>query len=605
MKRNLIAIVSIALATIILMVAGKVMFLLRYAAQSAECSPSELLGVLLHGLKLDVTVAGYICAPLFIVLLWNLWLPSLKRGVLKAYLILISIAAAALLSADIVMYQYWGFPLDSTIIQYLQTPSAALRSVTWLEAIKSIVLFVVLAAMMILSYSAIAKIYRPASSPKRKCIWTVALILCCGLDFLAIRGSVTASVANVSQVYFSSNNFLNHAAVNPVFSFLNSLTNADDSGEEYMFYPEQERELLFSKIRGESSINTTTLLKPGTEKPNVILIIAESFGTTAIEHQIEGRLVAPNFQRLKNRGIFFSDAYASSFRTDRGVIAILSGFPAQTTSSIMKTPAKSRHLPSIVGTLLKSGYHTSYIHGGDLNFTDMSSYLYGTGFEHLTGLKDLNLDTQKGKWGYMDDAMADHFLSHIQKQKEPFMTVWQTLSSHEPFDVPDMGIEDKMLNSMAFADRSIAHVVDSLSKSDIWDRSIVVIVADHAYAFPYGIAHSAPERHHIPILITGGAVGVNEIIRKPVSQTDLAATLLSLMDIPSGEFFFSRNALGDLPTFGYYVFNNGFGVVDQTGITVYDCTQKKVIEGSDSASRMVRGRVMLQTTYTQINRLQP
>lgn len=605
MKRNLIAIVSIALATILLMVAGKVMFLLRYAAQSAECSPSELLGVLLHGLKLDVTVAGYICAPLFIVLLWNLWLPSLKRGVLKAYLILISIAAAALLSADIVMYQYWGFPLDSTIIQYLQTPSAALRSVTWLEAVKSIVLFVVLAAMMILSYSVIVKIYRPASSPKRKCIWAVALVLCCGLDFLAIRGSVTASVANVSQVYFSSNNFLNHAAVNPVFSFLNSLTNADDSGEEYMFYPEQEREALFSKIRGESSINTTTLLKSGTEKPNVILIIAESFGTTAIEHQIEGQWVAPNFQRLKNRGIFFSDAYASSFRTDRGVIAILSGFPAQTTSSIMKTPAKSRHLPSIAGTLLKSGYHTSYIHGGDLNFTDMSSYLYGTGFEHLTGLKDLNLDTQKGKWGYMDDAMADYFLSHIQKQEEPFMTVWQTLSSHEPFDVPDMGIEDKMLNSMAFADRCIAHVVDSLSKTDIWDRSIVVIIADHAYAFPCGIAHSAPERHHIPILITGGAVGVNEIIRKPVSQTDLAATLLSLMDIPSGEFSFSRNALGDLPTFGYYVFNNGFGVVDQTGITVYDCTQKKVIQGSESASRMVRGRVMLQTTYTQINRLQP
>ncbi|MBQ0081386.1 MAG: sulfatase-like hydrolase/transferase [Alistipes sp.] len=603
MKRNLTAVFVIVLATIIFMVAGRICFLFINAGLSSECTIKELLCTFIYGLKLDITVTGYICAPLFIVLLWNLWLPALKRGVIKTYLIMISVVGAAMLSSNIIMYQYWGFPLDSTIIQYLKTPSAAFLSATWAEAIKSIALFALLSFVMILLYSIVVKIYKPSRTSSGKYLWAIILIICCGVDFLAIRGSVTASVANVSQVYFSNNNFLNHAAVNPVFSFLNSLTNADDKGEQYMFYTEAERESLFSKIRGEKSNNTLSVLRPGIENPNVILIIAESFGTTAINHQIHSRCVAPNFQRLKNNGIFFSNAYASSFRTDRGVIAILSGFPAQTTSSIMKTPAKSRHLPSISGALQSKGYHTSYVHGGDLNFTDMSSYLYGTGFDKLTGLKDLNLSAKQGKWGYKDDIMADYFLDHIQKQEEPFMTVWQTLSSHEPFDVPDMGIEDKMLNSMAFADRSIAKVVDTLSTTDIWERSIVIIVADHAYAFPYGIAHSAPERHQIPILITGGAIGVNEVIEKPVSQTDLAATLLCMVGTSSEEFIFSRNALGELPTFGYYVFNNGFGVVDKTGVTVYDYTQNKVIEGTESSSRMVRGRVMLQTTYTQIGKL--
>lgn len=585
------------------MAASKVCFLLVYAQQSAECTSADLIGVLIHGLKLDLTVAGYICAPLFLLLILNLWTPPIRKSIVRIYVILISVVAAALLTANIVMYQYWGFPLDSSIIQYLKSPAGAVASVTWVEAARSIALFIGFLTIILLTYSAVLKIYRPVSGFRKKYVWAVGLLLCCGLDFLAIRGSVTESVANVSQVYFSSNNFLNHAAVNPVFSFLNSLTNADDSGQEYMFYPTEECERLFSELRGAASPNIQPVVKPEVSKPNIVLIIAESFGCSSVDHEICGKSVAPNFRRLKESGIYFANAFASSFRTDRGVVAILSGFPAQTTSSIMKTPAKSRRLPSVASTLGSNGYHTSYIHGGDLNFTDMSSYLYGTGFDQIIGLNDLDIDVPKGKWGYRDETMADFFLSHISTLKAPFFSVWQTLSSHEPFDVPDMGIEDRMLNSMAYADRCIAKVIDTLRDSKEWNNTIAVIVADHAFAYPYGILNSAVARHRIPILITGGAVAVDEIIEKPVSQTDLASTMLSMLGIDSREFIFSRNALGELPTFGYYVFNNGFGVVDDFGATVYDCTSKHVIEGDDSSSRMLRGKVMLQTTYTQINKL--
>ena len=64
------------------------------------------------------------------------------------------------------------------------------------------------------------------------------------------------------------------------------------------------------------------------------------------------------------------------FRTDRGEVAILSGFPAQTRMSIMKLPAKSRNLPSLARSLSGAGYATCFSYGGDLNFTNQACLLY-------------------------------------------------------------------------------------------------------------------------------------------------------------------------------------------------------------------------------------
>ena len=80
----------------------------------------------------------------------------------------------------------------------------------------------------------------------------------------------------------------------------------------------------------------------------------------------------PSMQRLKSQGVWFENFFANSFRTDRGEVAILSGFPAQTLASIMKLPAKNRSLPSVARSLAREGYDTRFVYGGDLNFTNQS-----------------------------------------------------------------------------------------------------------------------------------------------------------------------------------------------------------------------------------------
>lgn len=171
----------------------------------------------------------------------------------------------------------------------------------------------------------------------------------------------------------------------------------------------------------------------------------------------------PNMQRLKGEGIWFENFFANSFRTDRGEVAILSGFPAQTRMSIMKLPAKSRNLPSLARSLSGAGYATSFSYGGDLNFTDQASYMYATGWQQLTWQKDLRFDTPPADWGYDDAVMCDWFADRVialSGKGEPFLAGMLTLSSHRPFDVPFSKFDDKELNAFAFSDECVGHMVD-------------------------------------------------------------------------------------------------------------------------------------------------
>ena len=221
-------------------------------------------------------------------------------------------------------------------------------------------------------------------------------------------------------------------------------------------------------------------------------------------------------------------------------------------------------------------------------------------------LKDLHFDAPTSKWGYADDVMADYFIDFIDSKStasQPYLAVWQTLSSHEPFDVPTDIFEDRMLCSMHFADAAIARVVEALRRTS-WDNTLIIIVADHAYNYPYGISASSVARHRIPMLWLGGAVAAPQVVEHYCSQSDLAATLLEQLDLPHERFALSRDIFDSQSRkFGYYTFNNGFGVVDNTGNTIYDCTQQRCTSECADSTQLHLGRLMLQTTYQQIREL--
>ena len=602
MKRNLVAVLLLFVTTVILSAVQKPLFMLWY-----DVPVAEWIDVVWHGLMLDMTMAGYVCALPVLLLLFAIALPhKLWRVTMQVWLYVAAAFIAVSFAVNLGLYEFWGFPLDASILQYLATPKQAAASVTLKQFAVQCVVAIAYFAALAYAYRTILRLLDTTAVGKRwwRAVWAIVVVLLVGVDFLAIRGGVTTAVANVSKVYFSDKAILNHAAVQPAFSFLSSIGD-DVAYDRYCYFDELQcaQGLTTPPLAVDAEVESVLTV----ERPDIVLILAESFGRTTVDEVVDGVSVAPNLQRLKDEGIWFENLYASSFRTDRGVLATLSGFCAQPTMSLMKYPAKAAALPSIASSLREAGYSTSYIHGGDLNFTDMSSYLYATGFETLVALKDLSFDAPTSKWGYADDVLSDYFVDYVSSLHsgdKPYFAVWQTLSSHEPFDVPVDCFEDRMLCSMNFADSCISSVVERLRSSDGWDNMLVVIIADHAYKYPYNSSASATERHHIPMLWLGGAVREPMVVESFCSQSDFAATLLAQLGCDTSRFVLSRNIFAPKSAeFGYYTFNNGFGVVQADGAMVYDCTSDRPISTDVSPEREYIGKMMLQSTYRLIKEL--
>ena len=610
MRKKLAFLVAVFCATVLMMAVQKPVFMAYYAVEAAGAGFRGWIDVLWHGLTLDMTVAGYVTALPILVTLLSLWirLPErLWRGVLTAWFVLVAVATAVIFAVDVALYEHWGFRIDSTVLIYLTDPEEAMASVDLWLGVRQTLLAAVYAAGMIWGYRRVLRIFDGRTVGWRVAsLGSVAVVMLAGFDFLAVRGGTGASVANVSKVYFSSTQFLNHAATNPVFSFLASLGDHADYADEYPFFDETTRAAKFESLRGNGPEAGAAEPVLNTARPNVVIVILESFARTVMDADVDGEPVMPHMQRLKREGIWFENFFANSFRTDRGEVAILSGFPAQTRMSIMKLPAKSRNLPSVAHSLVREGYATSFAYGGDLNFTNQASYMYATGWQELVWQKDLRFDTPAADWGYDDALMCDWFADRVialDAARKPFLAGLLTLSSHTPFDVPYSKFEDKVLNAMAFSDECVGKMIDRLKASPAWKDLLIVLVADHGYPYPRTLTYNEPLRHRIPMIWTGGAVSGPRVVADYAAQIDIAATLLAQLGVAHDDFDYSKDIFAPVPPrkFAYYTFNDGFGVVDASGEAVWDATGDRVVTATNPDLLDI-GRTMLQTTYVDIGR---
>jgi phosphoglycerol transferase MdoB-like AlkP superfamily enzyme len=439
----------------------------------------------------------------------------------------------------------------------------------------------------------------------RKIPGTISLLLLGGIFFVFIRGGITESTSNVGRVYFSEDQFLNHSAVNPTLSLVYSMGKTEDFTKQFDFFPEKERQEIFEGLYPKGGETTTRLLK--TDRPNILIILLESFSGNLVEAVGGEPDVTPNLNRLSEEGVLFTQFYSNSFRTDRGMVCALSGYPGFPTTSVMKMPVKSQTLPSIAKSLLKAGYKTDFLYGGDIDFTNTQSYLRSTGYQKITSDKDFTLKEQHTHaWGVTDGITFEHLYHIIQQRNDasPWHTGFLTLSSHDPFEVPYQRLDDKITNAFAYTDDCLGKFVEKLKKTPAWDNLLIIFLADHGYCYPKDVSNHDPVFFHTPMLWIGGAVEAPVKMDKIVNQTDLAATLLSQLNLPNDEFTFSRNVFSTAYTypFAFSTFNNGFIFRDSTGVSVYDNNPDKVMleEPAPSAERVEKAKAILQTIYDDL-----
>lgn len=588
--------------TLVVFIIAKVLFMLC-CHEGHTFGIGDIWDVICHGLTLDLSTALYfLIIPFLLVIISLWWTHKALRLISVIYFAIIAFAFTLAFVADTSLYPFWNYKLDTSCLQYLETPTEATASVSTGYLLVRLVILILLGYLVYLGYPKL----KTASLPIRhRIVGSIVALLCIPLIIIGIRGGLGESTTNVGQVYYSQDQFLNHAAVNPVFSFLASMEKTANYVPDYDFMPESERAQLMEGLYFTDSTEPDTLLK--TQRPNIIVILLESCGGIFTE-DIGGRSdIMPHLNQLAKEGVYFANFYANSYRTDRGTLCTWSGFPSFPRSSVMKMPAKTRLLPGIANSLRQEGYHTTYLYGGDINFTNMRSYLVTTGFEQLHWKKDYTTQEQNtSEWGVRDDITFTTLGNMVRQQQAPFLIGYSTLSSHEPWDVPTHRLDDEIANAFNYLDECIGKFISEMKKTPQWDNLLVIMLPDHGFSH-FGVGEEHEMHDHVPMLWLGGALKAPRRILQLCNQTDLPATLLGQMGITHDEYRFSRDVMSQSYSypFAVHTYNNGITMKDSTGFAVFDLNANRIIvdKSSNSEALIKKGKAILQTAAKDLREL--
>lgn len=572
-KKDLYIAVLLALWVGLFLIA-KVAFL-GYNREVESLGVVPALGVLGHGLLLDLRVAALLTLPVALAIAT---MRRRARWFCLPYLAVASFFVALIVAADMVMYEFWEFKLCAVHLSYAASPEGTTNSVSpWFLATR---------VMMILAFwlptLAVSMRIIPREPSRRSGV--VGLVLCLALGLLPV---------DVGSAYYRAPLFHCHAATNPVFRFAQSFF--DDSrfvrldvdklaGRDRWALPEgidadAEEEGLAStwepmeEYRTGDAVTDTLLC---TQRPNILLILMESFGGKFVRELGGLPDVAPQLSRLIPEGIFWENYYSNSFRTNRGIVSACSGWISYPTLSLMEHPNLHASLPSLANSLQREGYRTGYLYGGSMSNMGKARYVGNMLFEAI--MDELYFDASEltGSWGADDGTAARRLYETIADIDggPQWMLVWQTLSSHEPWDVPYQRLEDAKLNAFAYTDDCIGRLVDSLRTLPLWDNLLVIIIPDHGYL--YEQTYDTGDFFHGPMLWTGGAVRRPRRMQVLMNQSDIAATLLAQMGLGHADYPWSRNVLApDYRPFVYCNYPAGLYFRDATGETLYDLSANR------------------------------
>lgn len=574
MKARLKFLMLYFIAWLCMFVIARLAFLFYQHSQSFALSPGIWMNIFIHGLKLDLSTAGYFTLlPAVIMGLTSFSNYRPAYYSINVYTLLIVLIFLLITLVDMEAYKYWGARLDSAPMRFLGKPKETLASSSFMTLVIYLTMFLLLLWLLYRLYRRyLATALK--NSGKAGIAGILVFSLLAALLLLPIRGGWGVSPINTGSVYFSRNAFANHAAVNVIWNFGHSLLEGKESQNPYLFSKSKDYDASLKALYHDGD-NPVPVLK--TTRPNILLLILESFSAKLIEPLGGKPGVTPEFNALCKHGVFFSKIYSTDSRTDKGLATIISGYPVLEAIPILKYPEKTQHLPFISKSLMDSGYHVSFMYGGDVDFANMRSYLVNGGFAKISSGSYFPANLRTGKWGVPDHFVFDRFLEDIKADTGRWFKVMLTLTNHEPFEIPtnpkygDRNLTEKFYSSAYYADSCLGDFIRRFKETGLWDNTLIIMVADHGTRLPDFDDIFEPRKHHIPMLWTGGAVAQDTVVTKTGSQADLAVTLLRQLGITTNGYILGKDILSPASrSFAFYSIKNGIAMVTDTSGFGYD-----------------------------------
>jgi phosphoglycerol transferase MdoB-like AlkP superfamily enzyme len=541
---------------------------------------TEVLGVFWYSLKLDLATSCYIMIfPFLLLAIQSLWSPRWLNWVNKVYACMIIVGYSLTAAGEMGIYAEWKTKLTYKVIKYLSHPAEIFNSAETRTFYILVLIFLLISAGSIFAY--LRFFYQNLERVRKNIYFSMAFILLVpGLLIVGLRGGIQQIPINQSQSYYSDHNILNIAAVNNAFNlYISIFENLQNFNHDpYLFMSREAAADRMKKIYQAPADSTRLVLK--TNRPNIVLLILESWSADLIENLGGEPGITPEFKKLEKNGILFDQVYASGARSEQGMASIFGGFPAHPISSITVQPDKFVKLPSIVRDLEKNGYSSSFYFGGQLIYGNIKSYIIFNGFDKIMEGDNFPESMPQGKLGIHDEYTLAYMENDLGAMKQPFFAALFTLSTHSPWDQPFAkpltwgDNEREYINAAYYTDHCLGEFFNRAQKQPWYENTLFIIVADHSHNsyrnwHPYSMQY-----HKIPMLFYGNVIRDDykgTVNHKLGNQHDLAATLLGQLHLPSRKFHYSKDLFNpSSPEFAYYTTEDGVGWIRPYGYFTYD-----------------------------------
>ena len=607
---------------LVLFATMRTIFLVKYwtLVELSEIPFAEILKGFWSALSLDIATASFI---LVLPVIYMFVSVAIDKDTLFAplrwYFYLMVAVYNLVAFGDIGIYGEWRTKLSYRALQYLENPTEVINTAETEQTLLLIVLWTFFTIIFCWIYAKIveprARTTNKETPTPNKILLSGSFVIAMGVLFLGMRGGLNEIPITSSKVYYSSHKIANEMSVNPAYYLVENILNSKKleirAHFNYMdFDAAKERTIKLHETQCDS---TVSILKM--EKPNIIVVLLESWSADLIESLGGEAGITPNFRELEKDGLLFTNIYASANRSQHAISSLFGGFPGMPVTTLTNHPDKYYALPSLTKRMDSIGYHTSFCFGGELNYGNILSYLRYNEFDEIIEAKDINEGFHKGKLGYHDTDVMPWYVDQVSKYPQPFFSTLFTQSTHSPYDYPKIfeeiewpQIEKQYVNSGHYTDIAIKMFMDKAKQQPWYDSTLFIFVADHSHVSYKNHIMESFDHHKIPMLIYGEPLKDSfkgKTFDKICGNTDLPAMILAQLGQNHDEFFWSKDMFGKCYNpFAFFELNQGLGWKTPEGEFVYSNSGnfiKKDLPESISDSVVLDGKAYMQYHFDLFN----
>lgn len=368
------------------------------------------------------------------------------------------------------------------------------------------------------------------------------------LTAIGIRGGLQLRSISPKEAFVHNHYELGNLSLNAAYTMVRSIGKKAIAAEKFFKKDKDAVEFILSSRGFKANYD------PKLTGQNIVVIILESFSQEYIN-----KGYAPFFNELAAKSLYFPMNLANGRRSIEALPSIMTGFPSIVGKPIYQSQYQSNKYYALPKILKDNGYQTGFFHGGKKGTMDFDAYCLSIGFEKYYALEDYpNQEHFDGTWGVFDHHYLDYFIEKISDYKEPFFTSVFTLSSHQPYAIPeefkgqfpkgDLDIHE----SIGYVDYSLKEFFKKAKQKSWFKNTLFVITADHTQKLESKEFANTIGRYRVPLAFYHPQINLNELRNSRLTQqADIMPSILDFLNIS-----FNKKLL-----FGSSVFSNDDGRV--------------------------------------------